>query len=131
MKIQDFDLVNVDKVERALHGNIGSEGKLVGGCGDDASEEAILAEYDRLGGLIKKGKYNLKMGCFYDFEKQAPRKKPEVVFVMKAVDGETVEVADGEAIPLEVRAAEVHAEKGKKKVKKAKKSIEDEEEDDA
>lgn len=126
MKILNFDLVNDEKVERALHGNIGAEGKLVGGVGDDASPEAILSEYDRLGGLVRKGKYNVKMGVFYDFEKQKPREEFEVVFVMKALDGDTVEVADGEPIPMEVKAAEAKKEKEAKK-KKVKKSVEDDE----
>lgn len=130
MKVLEYDLINEEKVERALHGNIGAEGKLVGGVGDDADEATILAEYDKLGGLIRKGKYNLKTGCFFDFKTQTPIKTEdvEVIFIMASVDG-PVEVSEGEPIPLEVKAEEMRKEKKTKKVKKTKKSIEDEDEE--
>jgi hypothetical protein len=131
MKLLGFDLVNEDKIERALHGNIGAEGKLVGGVGDNASDMEKLAEYDKLGGLVRKGKYNLKIGCFFDFTTQKAKESPEVVFTLKDLNGNTVEVPEGEDIPLEVRAAEIQKEKkSAKKVKKSKKDVEDEDEED-
>jgi len=73
-------LVNHDKLDRAINGNIGREGRLTGGVGKDAPLEAVLAEYDRLGGLILDADNNrLETGSFYDFDKGAPRTqvKPE------------------------------------------------------
>lgn len=125
MNILEFTVVNAEKWDRAINGTIGREGRLTGGVGEKASDEAKLAEYDRLGGLIMKGKNKVKMGSFYDFEARKPRVKPEITFVFRDIDGDEVLVPEGEEIPLEVKAAEMaKAKKGKKKVKK---TIEDEE----
>lgn len=128
MNIKGFTLDNEEKVGRAILGSMGSEGTLKGGVGEDATEEAKLAEYDRLGGLILKGDNKVKTGSFYDFKKQKPRETPEVVFVFRDIDDNEVEVPEGEAIPMKVKAAEINkSKKGAKKVKKPKKSIEDDE----
>ena len=47
-----FVLENASKVHRTIHGSQGGEGKLVGGLGESASDDDILAEYDKLGGYI-------------------------------------------------------------------------------
>ena len=125
MVIKEYTLVNEEKFDRAVNGSMSAEGKLFGGVGENASDEEKLAEYDRLGGLILKGKYKVKTGSFYDFSKRAPRSKPEVIFVFRDLEGDEVEVPEGEEIPLEVKAAEV--KKVKKAAKKSKKTIEDEE----
>lgn len=141
MKINGYTLVNAEKVNRAIHGMIGPDGQLFGGVGEDASEDAIIAEYDRLGGLIRKGKSTVKTGSFYDFAKKQVRKEPEVVFVFRDLDGDVVELAEGEEKPIELVAAEKIQEKRQKKLeekeaakeekkaasKNKKKSIEDEE----
>lgn len=119
MQIGDFTLVNEEKVHRAIYGTVTQGGMNKGGVGEDAKPEAILAEYDRLGGYIKKGKYKVKMGSFYDFKGRKPRSKPEVVFVLRALMGEKVEVKDGESIPLEVKAQETLEAKKKKAGKRA------------
>ena len=125
MNVLGFTIVNSEKWDRALHGTIQREGRLSGGVGDNASDEAKIAEYDRLGGLILKGKNKVQMGCFYDFAQKKPKTKPEVVLVFRDIDGDEVLVGEDEEIPLEVKAAEIaKAKKGKKKVKK---TIEDEE----
>lgn len=106
MEIGNYTLVNSDKLERAMNGTVGSQGQLKGGVGADADEAEILAEYDRLGGLIKKeGKYVVKTGGFWDFKNNVAFKKPAPVLLFN-VNGETVEVDADEPLPLEVRASE-------------------------
>ena len=67
------------KLDRVINGIIGSQGQLTGGLGKDADVKAILAEYDKIGGLIrtKDGK-KVAMGSFYDFVNKQPRKIPLV-----------------------------------------------------
>lgn len=105
-----YELVNEEKANRAIYGMIGPEGSSQGGVGEGASDEAVIVEYDRLGGLIKKGKYKVKTGSFYNFPKKKAHVKPEVVFVFR-VDGEVVEIGADEEIPLEVKASETVKEK--------------------
>ena len=119
--IKGYEIVNPEKFERAVHGSVGAGGTLHGGVGENASDAAKLAEYDRMGGLIRKKGYKVKMGSFYDFEKKKPREKPEIVFVFRNLNGVEVEVPEGEDVPLEVQAAEL----AKKKDKKVKKDIEE------
>ena len=105
MKIEDFEIVNKEKWDRALHGALGSKGQLVGGTGDGASDMEKLVAYDRIGGLIRKGGRKVKMGAFYDFKEKKARETPEVEFVF-TIDGEEVTIAEDEEVPIEVRAAE-------------------------
>lgn len=112
MELLGYTLVNEDKVERALNGSVVDHGKRVGGIADEFGkydEEALLAEYDRLGGLIKKGGDNLKIGCFYDFKARRPRTEPKVVFLFR-VNGQEVEVPEGTELPGRVRAARILAD---------------------
>jgi len=111
MEILGFSIVNDEKFNRAVYGAMGANGALHGGVGEGATDEAKLAEYDRLGGLVRKGKNKVKMGCFYDFKSKAPHKKFDVVLEFKDLDGETVEIAEGEEIPVELKAAEIINEK--------------------
>lgn len=116
MIIGDFVLENEEKLNRALHGTVTRGGKLTGGVGEDAPEEAIIAEYDRLGGYITKDDLKVMMGSFYDFDKKKPREKPEVTFVAK-IDGDLIEVTEDEAQALETakkKTAKVKAKKIKK-----------------
>ena len=105
-KLKGFTLVSEDKLNRAVYGAEGPEGRLSGGVGEDASAETILAAYDKLGGLIYKGKSKVKTGSFYDFENKKPRKKPEVTLVFRDLRGRKVELGENEAVPIEVQAAE-------------------------
>lgn len=114
-------LMNPEKAERALNGTVGAQGALVGGVGADAEEGAILAEYDRLGGLITLEGNKVKTGSFYDFAGKKPHKKPQVMLVFQ-IEGETIEVSPDEPLPLEVRAAK--AAKAKKAAAKAQKAQE-------
>ena len=132
MIIDGYTLANAEKLDRAINGTVGSRGSAIGGVGP-GDQAAILAEYDRLGGLILKGKYKVKTGSFYDLrlKKAIDKPKPILVFV---VNGEFVEVPESEPLPLEVRASEV--QKDKKQEKAAKKGgkkaapADDEEEED-
>ena len=124
MEIKGFSLNNEDKLNRAVLGTIGRGGKLYGGVGENASDEEKLAAYDKLGGLILKGKSIVKMGSFYDFVKGKAKETPEIIFVFRDLDGDAVEVPEGEEVPIEVKAAEIaKANKGKKK--KVKRDVEE------
>jgi hypothetical protein len=117
-EINGFTLVNAEKIERALHGTMGKGGELNGGVGDKAKPEDLLAEYDRLGGLILKDGRKVKTGSFYDFDKKEARETPQVILILKDLEGETVEL-DGDAeLTPELKAAEVIAER--KRAKQAK-----------
>lgn len=78
-EINGFVLCNADKLYRVIHGSMGAGGMLTGGLGEDATPEAILAEYDRNGGLIRTAEgEKVITGSFYDFKAKAPRKVPQV-----------------------------------------------------
>lgn len=98
--INGFDLVNPDKLERVIYGNMGRGGVLEGGLGEDADRDEVLAHYDKVGGLIKKDGTKIKNGSFWDIRAKAPRKTPEVLYLYN-IGGETVEVND----PSELAAA--------------------------
>lgn len=127
--VKGFELVNAEKVERALTGSANRAGSLIGGVQKpDGSydDDALLAEYDRLGGLVRKGDNVVKTGSFYDFTARRPREKAEVVFVFR-INGRIVEVKENEEEPMIVKAARVNAqiekeEREEKAEKKAKKS---------
>ena len=115
-------MVNEEKVQRVIEGQTNAQGEMVDGLGADAIENdpmAVIAAYDKLGGLIKgKEGAKVKTGSFYDFKKKAPRKEPEVVYVFR-VNGEDVEMAEGAPLPLEVKAAKMADEvKAKRAAKK-------------
>jgi hypothetical protein len=115
MEIKGFVLENLDKVNRAINGSITDKGRIVGGVGKDAKPEAILGEYDRLGGYITKDGEKVKNGSFYDYANKEVREKPEVLFVAE-IDGDIVDVSEEEAKAIKVakkKSAEI-----KKKAKK-------------
>lgn len=102
MIINGFELKNHVKVERAK-ANLGGE----------PEKEALLAEYDRLGGGLMKDGQQVKTGSFYDFKSKKAHAKPQVVFVF-SVNGRVVEVAEGEPLPGIVRAAKMVEEEDQK-----------------
>lgn len=135
MEIKGFSLINEEKVERTLNGVPRSDGTAIGGVGSGAyfengvwkregnelSEEevndlstAILAEYDKLGGAIKRGNDPVKTGSFYDFKGKKPFKNPKVICTYK-VNGKFVDVPDGEEEPGEVKAAKILMQQEKEK----------------
>lgn len=110
MILGDYELVNEDKVTRAIFGTVNSRGTATGGVGEDAPEEAKLAEYDRLGGLIRYKGDNVKMGSFYDFPGKKPFADP-IVMLQFNINGHVVDVPATEQLPPMVRAAKL-AEQG-------------------
>lgn len=67
---------------------------------DGASESEILAEYDRLGGLITYEGAKVKMGSFYDFKAKKPVEKPQPKIVRKVeVQEEYIEEVEVEEKP--------------------------------
>lgn len=115
MEIKGFTIVNEEKFNRVINGSLGPKGQLRGGVGENATDEAKLAEYDRLGGLIREGKYNIKIGSFYDFAKKCAKATPEIIYLFRDYNDKEIEVPKGDAIPLEVKAAEVRKENAEKK----------------
>jgi len=68
-EVSGYLFFNKEKLDRVINGSTGSDGRLVGGLGKDASKDEILAEYDKLGGLIKtKDGQKVETGSFYDFK---------------------------------------------------------------
>lgn len=123
-QILGYDLVNDEKADRALNGRIDDKSERHGGVikadgtWDDA---ALLAEYDKLGGLITKANDKVVTGSFYDFRNKVARAIPEVKFVFN-VNGKFVEVPAGVELPGEVKAVKVLAKaEAEVKVKKSKK----------
>lgn len=117
MNIGEFVLENDEKVGRALNGTLTRDGKLSGGLDKDATDEQILAAYDKLGGLITKGGLKVKMGSFYDFPDKCPREVAEVTF-MAEIEGEIVEVTEDEAKAVAKAKVKTKALKAKKLKKK-------------
>ncbi len=130
--IKGYNLVNTEKVDRALNGTQKADGSFIGGVGSRAYfdteaskwlrdgnelgekeistlELSLLAEYDRIGGLIVRGTDKVKTGSFYDFKAKTPRSTPKVIFIFN-VNGRFVEVPDGTELPGEVKAAKIIAE---------------------
>lgn len=104
MNLGDYELVNEEKVTRAIQGTVNSRGLATGGVGEDASDEAKLAEYDRLGGLIRYKGDRVKMGSFYNFKDKKPFEEP-VIMLQFSINGKNVEIAADKPLPNEVRAA--------------------------
>lgn len=128
MKVGEFTLVNPEKVERALNGSLAREGTMIGGVAkDDGTYEdsALLAEYDRLGGLILRDGDKIKMGSFYDFHAKRPRAKAEVIAVFQ-INGKTVELKDGAEPTGVVRAARQLAAAEAEELEAAQEAFEDE-----
>lgn len=122
-QILGYDLVNDEKADRALNGTLKGNGERFGGVvkadgtWDDA---ALLAEYDKLGGLITKNGDKVVSGSFYDFKNKVAREVPEVKFVFN-VNGKFVEVPAGVELPGEVKAVQILAKAEEEKPRKRKK----------
>ena len=105
--LADYEIVNLEKWDRVINGTLGKEGRLFGGVGEDAPDMLKLVQYDKLGGLIKKGGRVVKNGAFYDFKMRQARKKPVIEFLFRDIEGNEVVIPENEEIPMEVRAAEM------------------------
>ena len=111
MNIKGYTLCNPDKVTRALEGTPLESGNRLGGVArEDGTydDNELLAEYDKLGGLIRKGSDKVKTGSFYNFGAKKPREKPKVSFLFR-INGKEVEVPDGAELPGIVKAARILA----------------------
>lgn len=109
MLVKGYELCFEPKVERALNGSPDQSGNNVGGVAKpDGSydEDALLAEYDRIGGLIRKGGDKVRMGAFYDFKAKKPRIEPRVEFIFRVNDKEVI-VPEGTELPGVVKAARI------------------------
>ena len=125
-KIGEYKLVNPDKVDRAINGVTNDNtGDLIGGVGEDASDEMMLAAYDRLGGLIKnKNGDNIKSGCFCDYKESkkqsrlqkkvvvVPIEEPKVILEFRTavleqgrIVNQVVEISEDKPIPMKVKVA--------------------------
>lgn len=108
-KAGGFNLVNPEKVDRALLGEtLSSGGRAKGVIKEDGTwdDGELLAAYDKLGGLIRKNGDKVKTGSFYDFLNKRPRAVPKISFVFR-INGKAIEVPDGVELPGIVKAAKI------------------------
>jgi len=105
-KETEFDIINIEKLDRVVNGVLKGDGTMTGGVGEDASTEEILAAYDKAGGLIKRNGDTVRTGSFYNFRKKEAHKEPKIEFVFR-VNGKEVFVPEGQELPGEVRAARI------------------------
>lgn len=113
-------MVNNEKVERVVKGTSTSRG-LVGGVGENASLDVVLAKYDQMLGYITKDGFKVKNGTFVDRQGK-PVATPKIVVLVK-MNGEIVEHSEDEPETLEIKVAKQQVkkqleEKKEKKVKK-------------
>lgn len=94
-KVGKYELSSVDKYNRAIFGSNSRAGKPIGGVGENATEAEILAEYDRLGGLILEGNNKVETGSFFDFKNNKPREVPVITYIYRTLDGEAVSIPEG------------------------------------
>jgi len=143
MKIREFELVNDEKVYRAINGSP-IRGLMVGGVKEfvfeppvlpevdgkkkelskkELEEEKekqlvsweykVLVEYDRLGGLILKNGLKVKTGSIYSFRDKKARPEPKIMIVTK-VDDEIVELDEESAKEIDRAKQKVAKIKAKK-----------------
>ena len=118
-KVGKYKLANPDKVLRALDGSPNDKGMLMGGVRNadgNYDDAALLAEYDRIGGLILLGEDKVKIGSFYDFANRKPLAEPKVMLSFR-VNGELVEVAAEDNSP-KTKAIKKATKKSTKKAAK-------------
>lgn len=135
MNIQGFELVNDEKIERAQHGTITRGGVLTGGLDqlvregklsredNEAYETALLAEYDRLGGLVMKNGVKVKTGSFWDIKLKVMRPEPQLSYMIE-VEEEIMEVDEEEALALKAAKEKVKKLKEKKSKKQKEEEVE-------
>jgi len=100
MEIGKYTLKYQPKVDRAIQA-VGS-----------TDENAILVEYDRLGGLIMLNGEKVKNGSFWDYKAGKAHVKPQVVVMRKPRPAEEVAIEE-----VEVEDEKPKAEKPKKEDK--------------
>lgn len=122
--VREFELVDPIKVDRVLNGTTNNRGGLTPGImqNGEFDEDVLLAEYDKIGGLVRLDGNKVKMGSFYDFRNRKAFEKPEVMLTFK-VNGKFVDVPADKELPPIVKAAkmledETNAELEEKQEKK-------------
>ncbi len=116
----DYLLVNHEKLDRVINGAMASQGRLSGGLGKDASAEEIIAEYDRLGGLIlTNGGQKVETGTFYDFVNRKAKDKITLNLAKKKNER-----------GMKIKTENIGDDENKRKSRKAKELDEDEDLDD-
>lgn len=106
-------MVNADKVDRAVLGVATGKGR-VGGVGEDAPSEVVLAKYDLMHGFTTKDGYKVKHGTFVNLKTGEPVKNPKIVLLIK-VNGNLVEQAEDAPESLEVKIAKKQTKEKKQK----------------
>ncbi len=119
VEVGQFNLLNEEKYNRAIKGVQAQDGSgnYRGGVGENASQVALLAEYDRLGGLITKNGLKVKTGSFYDFKKRQPRELPDVSKFEVNVDGDLVDLTEDEAASVKSAQEKIKKMKADKEKK--------------
>lgn len=104
-----YVLCNQEKYKRVVDGVVGDKGQMIGGIGRDAPEEQIIAEYDRLGGLIKTITTDEKIetGTFWDFQKRKPKENIEIRIEKKPEGGTRINTKQVDDTILEKKVAVV------------------------
>jgi hypothetical protein len=121
LEVNGYTLVNPEKIQRAMEGQPTPDGSSKGGVArEDGSYDAnaLLAEYDKLGGLIKKGSDRVKTGSFYDFKARKAHAEPKVFFIYN-VNGSVVEVAEHAEAPGIIKAVRMLQEQEVEEVEEA------------
>jgi 2-keto-4-pentenoate hydratase len=111
-----FQCVNAEKLDRAINGLMNGDKVVFKGVGLNARPEAVLANYDKLGGLVLKDGQIVKMGSFYDFKAKKARVEPDITFLVD-LDGNRVEVGEEEAKAVNKAKAKIKELKSKTKKK--------------
>lgn len=106
--VREFELVDPIKVDRVLNGITNNRGEITPGImvNGEFDEDRLLAEYDKIGGLIRLDGNKVKIGSFYDFRNRKAFEKPEVMLTFK-VNGKFVDVPADKELPPIVKAAKV------------------------
>lgn len=99
MNINGFELENSEKLERVIEGVVNRLGERSGGIGEEADDALKLAKYDAVGGLITLNGRKVKTGSFWDFKTRKMRPTPEVMLVMRDLEGNEVEIAANDVSP--------------------------------
>ena len=100
-----FKLAYGPKVHRAIYGDESNPNAVQHGVGLDAAPEALLAEYDRIGGLILLNGKKVKTGTFWDSRRNKAIEKPNVEIQKRPTAKASIEAA-GDADKKDIFASE-------------------------
>lgn len=121
IKVGKYTLENPEKIMRSLHGSMNDKGEFVGGVLKNGAfdDDELLAEYDRIGGLITRSGDKVATGSFYNFAERRRQDKPSVMLEFR-INGELVHTPEKDMSPEEeaARAAAKKKRAAKKATKK-------------